>query len=54
MGAVAGAELQPLLESHTVARTEGAVNAAADEFAVTLQGRGGHAAYPHLGADSVP
>jgi amidohydrolase len=32
----------------------GPVNAAADEFHVTIQGVGGHAAYPHKAIDTIP
>jgi amidohydrolase len=31
----------------------GAMMAAADTFTITIRGKGGHAAYPHLAADSV-
>ena len=34
--------------------TPGPVNASADEFYVTVQGRGGHGAYPHTAADAIP
>ncbi|MBD5606590.1 MAG: amidohydrolase [Candidatus Eremiobacteraeota bacterium] len=32
----------------------GAVNAAADEFHVTIEGRGGHGASPHTAVDAIP
>ena len=48
-----GAHVQPLLPAGTVACTPGGVNASADEFTVTVRGRGGHAAYPHLTRDPV-
>ncbi|MGV9851774.1 M20 metallopeptidase family protein [Streptomyces sp. NPDC003442] len=51
--AVIGAHVQPLLPVGTVACTPGGVNASADEFTVTVRGRGGHAAYPHLTRDPV-
>ncbi|MBM4791298.1 amidohydrolase [Streptomyces sioyaensis] len=51
--AVIGAHVQPLLPPGTVACTPGGVNASADEFTVTVHGRGGHAAYPHLTRDPV-
>ena len=38
----------------TVGITPGPVNAAADEFYVTVEGRGGHGAYPHTAADALP
>lgn len=34
--------------------TPGPVNASADEFYVTVTGRGGHGAYPHTAADAIP
>jgi amidohydrolase len=51
--AMIGAHVQPVLPDGLVACDGGVVNAAADEFAVTMRGRGGHAAYPHLTADPV-
>ncbi|MGW2411702.1 M20 metallopeptidase family protein [Streptomyces tubercidicus] len=51
--AAIGAHVQPLLAAGTVACTPGGVNASADEFTVTVRGRGGHAAYPHLTHDPV-
>jgi len=40
--------------SGVVGITPGAVNAAADEFAIVVEGRGGHGAYPHTAADAIP
>ncbi|MEV5479703.1 MULTISPECIES: M20 metallopeptidase family protein [Streptomyces] len=51
--AVIGAHVQPLLPAGTVACTPGGVNASSDEFRVTVHGRSGHAAYPHLTRDPV-
>ncbi|MFK0007854.1 M20 family metallopeptidase [Paenarthrobacter sp. NPDC090520] len=51
--AAIGAHLQPLLPKGTVACTTGAVNASSDEFKITVDGQGGHAAYPHLTVDPV-
>jgi amidohydrolase len=51
--AVIGAHLQPLLADGEVACTPGPVNAAANEFVITMTGRAGHAAYPHLNRDAV-
>ncbi|MGW5202736.1 M20 metallopeptidase family protein [Streptomyces spiralis] len=51
--AVVGAHVQPLLPVGTVSCTPGVVNASSDEFTVTVHGRGGHAAYPHLTRDPV-
>jgi len=53
VAAMIGAHVQPLLRDGLVACDAGVVNAAADEFVVTMRGRGGHAAYPHLTADPV-
>ncbi len=51
--AMIGAHVQPVLPDGLVSCDGGVVNAAADEFVVTMRGRGGHAAYPHLTADPV-
>lgn len=51
--AFVGAHVQPRLAEGCFAATPGPVNAAADEFAIDVQGRPGHAAYPHLTADPV-
>jgi amidohydrolase len=48
-----GAHVQPRLPQGWFSATPGPVNAAADEFSVVIQGRPGHAAYPHLTADPV-
>jgi amidohydrolase len=52
--AVIGAHLQPRVEADSVASDEGPVNAARAEVRITVDGRGGHAAYPHLAMDPVP
>ncbi len=51
--AMAAAHVQPLLQAGEVACAPGVVNASADEFFVTMTGRPGHAAYPHLTRDPV-
>jgi amidohydrolase len=51
--AVIGVHLQHLLPAGTVAAPAGVVNAATDDFEITVSGRGGHAGYPHLAADPV-
>lgn len=51
--AMIAAHVQPALPVGTVACTAGAVNASSDEFAITVTGTGGHAAYPHLTHDPV-
>lgn len=48
-----GAHVQPRLPDGCFAATPGPVNAAADEFVIVINGRPGHAAYPHLTADPV-
>ncbi len=42
------------LNAGTIGITPGPVNASADEFHVTVKGRGGHGAYPHTAADAIP
>ena len=51
--AIVGAHLQPRLPDGVVAVTPGPVNAATDEFEVTVHGVGGHAGYPHVARDPV-
>jgi amidohydrolase len=53
VAAMAAAHVQPVLEAGEVACAPGVVNASADEFAVTMTGSPGHAAYPHLTRDPV-
>jgi len=52
--AVAMLHVDVRLETGTVGFIAGACNAAADEFHVTIQGRGGHGAAPHLSVDAIP
>jgi amidohydrolase len=51
--AVIGAHLQPQLPRGVVTAGTGPVNAAADEFRITVRGQGGHAAYPHTTRDPI-
>ena len=51
--AVIGVHLQHQLSPGTVAAAAGTVNAATDDFEITVTGIGGHAGYPHLAADPV-
>lgn len=44
----------PMLPSGLVATRAGTLLASADEFSITVQGRGGHASMPHDAADPVP
>jgi amidohydrolase len=53
VGAVIGAHLQPALDSLAYSCTPGPVNAAADEFKLTLTGVPSHGAYPHHSSDVV-
>ncbi len=52
--AIAMLHVDPRIETGTIGITPGAVNAATDEFAITVVGRGGHGAHPHLAADAIP
>ena len=51
--AVIGVHLQPRLARGTVTAGAGPVNAAADEFRITVHGHGGHAAYPQSTRDPI-
>ena len=50
---VVAAHVQPQLPAGVVNATPGPVNAATDEFTITLTGRGGHGGYPHTTVDPV-
>ncbi len=52
--AVAMLHVDPRLAPGQIGVTPGPVNASADEFFVTVEGRGGHGAYPHTAADAIP
>jgi amidohydrolase len=52
--AVVGVHLQPQVAAGELAVDPGVVNAGVDEFTITITGRGGHSAYPHLALDPVP
>ncbi len=51
--AIIAAHVQPRVPDGVVAVTPGPVNAATDEFEVTVTGSGGHAGYPHTTRDPV-
>jgi len=51
--AVIGCHLLSTLELGRIAVRDGCCTAAADTFAVSIQGRGGHAAFPHETVDPV-
>ena len=52
--AVTMLHIDPRLETGTIGITPGPVNAAADEFHITIRGKGGHGAYPHKAIDVIP
>ena len=54
VGAVVAAHVHPRIPVGSVATGKGPTNAAADEIAVTVRGRGGHGAYPHEAANPIP
>jgi amidohydrolase len=52
--AMVGVHLQHKLPAGTIGAAAGTVNAASDEFEIRVEGRGGHAGYPHLAVNPVP
>ena len=52
--AVTMLHVDPRLATGTIGVTPGPVNAAADEFHLTIRGKGGHGAYPHKAIDVIP
>ena len=52
--AIAMLHVDVRLDTGTVGFIAGACNAAADEFHVTIEGRGGHGASPHTAVDAIP
>jgi amidohydrolase len=52
--AVAMLHVDHRLHAGSIGVTPGPVNASADEFHITVKGRGGHGAYPHTAADAIP
>jgi amidohydrolase len=50
---IIAAHVQPQLPDGVVNATPGPVNAATDEFTVTVTGHGGHGGYPHTTTDPV-
>jgi amidohydrolase len=52
--AIAMLHVDSRLDVGTVGISPGAVNAAADEFYVTIRGTGGHGGYPHTAVDAIP
>ncbi|UOQ61575.1 amidohydrolase [Leucobacter rhizosphaerae] len=53
LGQVFGAHVHPRIPAGGIAIGAGAVNAAADEFNIEIDGHGGHAAYPHHARDPI-
>jgi amidohydrolase len=51
--AIIGCHLVSTMEVGKVAALEGACTAAADTFSVRIEGRGGHAAFPHTAVDPI-
>ena len=52
--AVTMLHVDPRLPTGAIGITPGPVNAAADEFHITIRGKGGHGAYPHKAVDVIP
>jgi amidohydrolase len=52
--AVTMLHVDPRLRTGTIGVTPGPVNAAADEFHITIRGKGGHGAWPHKAVDAIP
>ncbi|MDP9106052.1 MAG: M20 family metallopeptidase [Candidatus Eremiobacteraeota bacterium] len=52
--AVTMLHVDPRLATGTIGITPGPVNAACDEFHLTIRGKGGHGAYPHKAVDVIP
>ncbi len=52
--AVAMLHVDHRLEPGQIGVRPGPVNASADEFFITVEGKGGHGAYPHTAADAIP
>ncbi|GGL99103.1 M20 metallopeptidase family protein [Nakamurella endophytica] len=51
--AMVAVHLQPLLAQGSVSAAGGAINAAADNFRIVVEGEPAHGAYPHLSRDPV-
>ena len=54
LDAIAMLHVDPRLPTGTIGFIGGACNAAADEFRVAIEGRGGHGASPHTAVDAIP
>jgi amidohydrolase len=51
---IVGQHMGPLHPTGDIAVSDGPAMAAADFFELTIVGRGGHGAYPHLSIDAIP
>jgi len=51
--AIVGLHVHPILETGKLSFRSGKAMASADEIYITVSGKGGHAATPHLTADTV-
>jgi amidohydrolase len=51
--AMLGVHLQPTIPAGSVSAVAGAINASADNVAITIHGRPAHGAYPHLSRDPI-
>ena len=51
--AMLSVHVQPQLPSGTFSASPGTVNASSDEFTITVTGRPGHGAYPHVARDPI-
>lgn len=54
VGAIAMLHVDARVDTGTIGITPGPVNASADEFHLTVRGKGGHGAYPHTSVDAIP
>ncbi len=53
VGAIIAPHVMPNLEVGKIGLAEGAISAIADDFVITIHGKGGHASSPHSGVDAI-
>jgi amidohydrolase len=53
VGAIIGAHVVPSVPGNKIAFNEGAISAAADDFRITIVGKGGHGSNPHECVDAI-
>jgi amidohydrolase len=53
VGAIIGLHVDPEIPAGKVAVNQGYISAAADDFEITIRGKGGHGASPHKAVDAV-